>query len=35
MIQEFEGRTQKEAIDRAIEELGLDRDEIEPPPSVP
>lgn len=26
MIYEFEGRTEKEAIDRAAEELGLDRD---------
>lgn len=29
MIQEFEGKTEKEAIDRAIEALGLDRDEID------
>ena len=29
MIQEFEGRTEKEAIDKAIESLGLDREEID------
>lgn len=26
MVQEFEGRTEKEAIDSAVEELGLERD---------
>ncbi len=29
MVMEFEGRTEKEAIDRAISELGLDRDEFD------
>ena len=29
MIKEFEGRTEKEAIDVAIEELGLDREEFD------
>jgi spoIIIJ-associated protein len=29
MIQEFEGKTEKEAIDKAIESLGLNRDEID------
>ncbi|MFP4364119.1 MAG: RNA-binding cell elongation regulator Jag/EloR [Spirochaetia bacterium] len=29
MIKEFEGKTEKEAIDLAIEELGLDREEFE------
>ena len=29
IVKEFEGRTEKEAIDRAIEELGLDRNEID------
>lgn len=29
MYQEFEGRTEKEAIDTAIEALGLDRDEFD------
>lgn len=29
VVKEFEGKTEKEAIDRAIEELGLDRNEID------
>jgi spoIIIJ-associated protein len=29
MIREFEGKTEKEAIDKAIESLGLNRDEID------
>ena len=29
MIKEFEGKTEKEAIDRAIEALGLERDEFD------
>jgi spoIIIJ-associated protein len=29
IVKEFEGRNEKEAIDRAIEELGLDRNEID------
>jgi len=29
IVKEFEGRNEKEAIDRAIEELGLDRSEID------
>jgi spoIIIJ-associated protein len=29
IVKEFEGRSEKEAIDRAIEELGLDRNEID------
>jgi spoIIIJ-associated protein len=29
VVKEFEGRNEKEAIDRAIEELGLDRNEID------
>jgi len=29
MIREFEGKTKSEAIDRAIEELGLNRDELD------
>ena len=29
MIQEFEGKTEKEAIDKAIDALGLDRDEFD------
>jgi spoIIIJ-associated protein len=29
MVKEFEGRTEKEAIDRAIEELGIDREEFD------
>ncbi len=29
MVMEFEGKTEKEAIDRAISELGLDRDEFD------
>ncbi|MCL1817550.1 MAG: protein jag [Spirochaetaceae bacterium] len=29
MIKEFEGKTEKEAIDRAIDALGLDRDEFD------
>ncbi len=29
MVHEFEGKTEKEAIDKAIESLGLDRDEID------
>ena len=29
VVKEFEGKTEKEAIDRAIEELGLDRSEID------
>ena len=29
IVKEFEGKNEKEAIDRAIEELGLDRNEID------
>src|SRR5690606_26467022 len=29
MIQEFEGRTEKEAIDLAVDSLGLNRDEFD------
>jgi spoIIIJ-associated protein len=29
MVQEFEGRTEKEAIDSAVESLGLERDEFD------
>jgi spoIIIJ-associated protein len=29
MVREFEGKNEKEAIDKAIEELGLDRNEID------
>ena len=29
MIKEFEGKTEREAIDKAIEELGLERDEFD------
>ncbi|MDR0487009.1 MAG: Jag N-terminal domain-containing protein, partial [Treponema sp.] len=29
MIYEFEGRTEKEAIDRAAEELGLEKDDFD------
>jgi len=29
MVMEFEGRTEKEAIDKALSELGLDRDEFD------
>ena len=29
VVKEFEGKNEKEAIDRAIEELGLDRNEID------
>ncbi|GAB4222466.1 MAG: protein jag [Spirochaetales bacterium] len=29
MVKEFEGRTEKEAIDKAVEELGLNRDEFD------
>ncbi len=29
MIKEFEGKTEKEAIDKAVEALGLDRDEFD------
>ncbi|MAG13594.1 MAG: protein jag, partial [Spirochaetales bacterium] len=29
MVQEFEGATEREAIDRAIEELNLDREEFD------
>ena len=29
IVKEFEGRNEKEAIDRAIEELGLDRNDID------
>ena len=29
MQQDFEGRTEQEAIDRAIRELGLDRDQFD------
>jgi spoIIIJ-associated protein len=29
VVREFEGKSEKEAIDRAIEELGLDRNEID------
>ena len=29
MVHEFDGKTEKEAIDKAIESLGLDRDEID------
>jgi predicted RNA-binding protein Jag len=29
VVKEFEGKNEKEAIDRAIEELGLDRTEID------
>ena len=29
MIKEFEGKTEKEAIDKAVEELGIDREEFD------
>ena len=29
MIREFEGKTEKEAIDKAVEELGIDREEFD------
>ena len=29
MIREFEGKTEKEAIDNAIQELGLEREEFD------
>ena len=29
MLKEFEGKTEKEAIDRAIDELGIDREEFD------